>query len=135
MPFFGEIAKPVIKKIFGRGKRRYRQREKKYCYDDVLLLRVMLPNGQSFVARYERVSRKNIPRNITVKKVWKIGPRQRRTQKGGSIVRNIVKLDAKLGAIGFAKGLFRKRVSAGTKTLSSDLGQNFLFLMINSTVC
>ena len=29
VPFFGEIAKPVIKKIFGRGKRRYRQWEKK----------------------------------------------------------------------------------------------------------
>ena len=44
--------------------------------------RVMLPNGQSFVARYERVSRKNLPRNITVKKVQKNVPRQwRRSQK------------------------------------------------------
>ena len=44
--------------------------------------RVMLPNGQSFVARYEKVSRKNLPRNITVKKVQKIVSRQRRrTQK------------------------------------------------------
>ena len=40
--------------------------------------RVMLPNGQSFVARYERVSRKSLPRNITVKKVQKNVPRQRR---------------------------------------------------------
>ena len=54
---------------------------------------VTLPNRQSFVARYKRVSRKNLPRNITVKKVRKIGPRQQRTQKGG-----------------FAKGAFRKGV-------------------------
>ena len=48
--------------------------------------RVTLRKGQSLVARYERVSRKNLPRNIMVKKVQKIGPRQRRkTQKGGSI--------------------------------------------------
>ena len=45
------------------------------------------------MARYKRVSRKNLPRNITVKKVRKIGPRQQRTQKGG-----------------FAKGVFRKGV-------------------------
>ena len=76
------------------------------------------------MARYERVSRKNLPRNITVKKVWKIGPRQQsRTQKGGSIIGNIVKLGAKLGTSGFAKGLFRKGVSPSTKALNSDLGK------------
>ena len=89
--------------------------------------RVKLPNGQSFVARYERVSRKNLRRNITAKKVQKIGPRLwRRTQKGGSIIGNIVKLGAKLRTSGFAKGLFRKGVSAGTKAISSDLGQKLV---------
>ena len=79
------------------------------------------------MARYERVSRKNLPRNITVKKVQRIGPRQQRgTQKGGSIIGNIVKLGAKLGTSGFAKGLFRKGISAGTKALSSDLGQKLI---------
>ena len=34
--------------------------------------RVTLPNGQSFVARYERVSRKNLRRNITAKKYRKL---------------------------------------------------------------
>ena len=89
--------------------------------------RVTLPNGQSFVARYERVSRKNLRRNITAKKVQKIGPRPwRRTQKGGSIIENIVKLGAKLQTSGFGKGLFRKGVSAGTKAISSDLGQKLV---------
>ena len=30
--------------------------------------RITLPNGQSFVARYERVSQKNLPSNVTIKK-------------------------------------------------------------------
>ena len=30
--------------------------------------RVTLPDGHSFVARYERVSRKNLPRNVTTVK-------------------------------------------------------------------
>ena len=30
--------------------------------------RVTLPDGRSFVARYERVSRKNLPRNVTTAK-------------------------------------------------------------------
>ena len=30
--------------------------------------RVTLPNGQSFLARYERVSRKNLPSNVTIRR-------------------------------------------------------------------
>ena len=30
--------------------------------------RITLPNGQSFVARFERVSQKNLPSNVTIKK-------------------------------------------------------------------
>ena len=51
-------------------------REKILLQQRVAPKRVTLPNGESFVARYEKVSRKNLPRNITVKKVRKIGPRQ-----------------------------------------------------------
>ena len=38
-------------------------------------LRVNLPNGTSFVARYERISRKNLPWNISVSRQRTIGPR------------------------------------------------------------
>ena len=88
--------------------------------------RVTLRKGQSLVARYERVSRKNLPRYITVKKVQKIGPRQRRRTQKVEVLENIVKLGAKLGASGFEKGLFRKGFSADTKALSSDLGQKLI---------
>ena len=41
---------------------------------------VTLLNGTSFTARYERISRKQLPINIHVKNVWKIDPR--RTNRG-----------------------------------------------------
>ena len=40
--------------------------------------RVKLPDGTSSVARYERISRKNLPGNITVTKTRTVGPRNRR---------------------------------------------------------
>ena len=88
--------------------------------------RVTLPNGQSFVTRYEIVSRKNLPRNIRIKKVQKIGLRQRRrTQKGGSIIENIVKLGTKLGSK-FGPELFKRGISAGTRALNLELGQKLI---------
>ena len=56
------------------------------------------PNGQSFMARYERVSRKNLRRNVTIKRAQQIGLRQKRkckTQKGSSFLGNIVNLGRK----------------------------------------
>ena len=37
--------------------------------------RVTLPNGRSFIARYERVSRKNLPSNVTIRRNRTTGPR------------------------------------------------------------
>ena len=39
--------------------------------------RVRLPDGNSFVARYKIISRKNLPGNITVIKTRTVGPRNR----------------------------------------------------------
>ena len=61
--------------------------------------RVALLNGRSLVARYERVSRKNLPRNVTIKRAQQIGPRRqrkRKTQKAGSLLGNIVNLGTNL---------------------------------------
>ena len=85
---------------------------------------VTLPNRQSFVAKYKRVRRKNLPSNITVKKVRKIWPRQQRTQKGGSIIGTIVKLGAKLGTSGFAEGVFRiEKCCLGQKLIDKGIKQ------------
>ena len=44
---------------------------------------VTLPNGTTFTTRYERTSRKKLPRNIRVKNTRKIGPRNRNKSKMG----------------------------------------------------
>ena len=43
--------------------------------------RICLPNGRSFLARYERVSRRNLPQNVTIKRTRQIGPRNKCTKK------------------------------------------------------
>ena len=44
---------------------------------------VTLPDGTTFTARYQRISRKQLPRNIPVKKTRKIGARNRNKSKMG----------------------------------------------------
>ena len=44
---------------------------------------VALPNGTTFTARYQRISRKKLPVNIHVKNARKIGPRIRNKSKMG----------------------------------------------------
>ena len=43
--------------------------------------RARLPDGTSFVARYERISRKSLSGNIRVTKTRTIGPRNKRTAR------------------------------------------------------
>ena len=44
-------------------------------------LNVTVSIGTSFAARYERISRKNLPGNIKVIRTQTIDPRKRRTKK------------------------------------------------------
>ena len=83
--------------------------------------RVTLPNGQSFVARYERVSRKNLSRNVTIKRARHIGPKRQRkhkTQKG-----NIVNLGTKALT---STGLLKKGLDIGSKAISSEIGKKII---------
>ena len=43
--------------------------------------RVRLPDGTSFVARYERISRSSLPGNIRVTRTRTVGPRNRRAPR------------------------------------------------------
>ena len=43
--------------------------------------RVRLPDGTSFVARYERMSRKSLPGNIRVTRTRTVGPRNRQAPR------------------------------------------------------
>ena len=87
--------------------------------------RIHLPNGQLFLTRYERVSRRYLPRNITIKQIGRIGLRSRRmkkAKKGGSLFGELVKWGAKLGA----KTLFKRGISAGSKALSSEIRKKLI---------
>ena len=67
--------------------------------------RVTLPNGRTFVARYESVKRDHLPANIRLRLPYKerAAPRGRRchcqiaVQQGRSLVSNILKLAKKVG--------------------------------------
>ena len=43
--------------------------------------RVRLPDGTSFVARYERISRNSLPGNIRVTRTRTVGPKNRRAPR------------------------------------------------------
>ena len=87
---------------------------------------VTLPNGQSFVARCERANRKNLPRNVNIKKARQIGPKRQRkskTQKSGRLLGDIVNLRTK-GLT--STGLLKKGLDIGLKALSSEIGKKII---------
>ena len=96
----------------------------------VIPKRVTLLNRHTFYASYGKTSRRNLPRNVTITKNRRIGPRKHRTrnnQQSGSILGNIVKLGTKFRPNLFRQGvklgatnLLKQGVSAGTKAFSSD---------------
>ena len=66
-------------------------RQKTLLRRRVTTKRLTLPNGQSFLCRYEVVSRKILPRNVTITRTQKVGPRRqrkRKTHQGGSLLGN-----------------------------------------------
>ena len=56
-------------------------REKIVLCQQVVQLAVNLPNCTSFVSRYERISRKQMPGNIWVTRTRTVGPRNKRKTK------------------------------------------------------
>ena len=91
---------------------------------------VRLPNGQSFVARYKRVSRRNLPRKVIVRWTRQTGPQNRRVRKkqtGGNILGTIAKLGTKLGTKPLTcTDLLRKRLDVGVKAINSEVGKKLV---------
>ena len=72
--------------------------------------RITLPDGWSFSARYERVSRKNLLSNVTIRRNQTIGPRWQRKHK---------KILKSSGAL--AKGL-----NIGSSAVNSEIGKKLI---------
>ena len=54
---------------------------------------VTIPERKFFLARFERLSRKNLPVNVLIKRIGRIGPRRQRKQKAqqgaGSVLESV----------------------------------------------
>ena len=100
-PALAAIASPVIKKylvVKGDDNQGDMRKDKILLGWRVTPRRVTLPNWQSFVAIYERVSRKSLRRNVTIKRAQQTGrrrQRKRKTHKDSSLLGNIVNLETK----------------------------------------
>ena len=105
--------------------------------------RVTLPNGRTFVARYKRIKRSELPPNIAMRRTYRdgaaVGRRRIRRQKGQGIfdfVRKVaknplVKTVAKKG-LEYAPGIYHnlsKRVK--NKTLKRILNSDAAHLALN----
>ena len=100
-------------------------REKILLRQKVAPKRITLPNGHSFVARYERVSKKNLPRNVTINKAQTIGPRRqrkRKMQQGTGILGSVLNLGKNL----LTSGTLEKGFDLGSKAISSEIGEKII---------
>ena len=78
--------------------------------------RVTLPDGRFFVARYESVSRKILPRNVPINKARIIGPkrqRKRKIQQGAGILGSVFTLGKNL----LTSGTLKKGFDLGSKAI------------------
>ena len=95
------LATPILKKIIPGGRKKNigvvdMFRDEILLRKRVNLKRVTLSDGRTFYARNERVSERNLPANVTIKRVRAIGPRQlqKRKQGGSGLLSSVIELDS-----------------------------------------
>ena len=107
--------------------------------------RVVLPNGRTFVARYKRISRAELPPNIVMRRTYRqrAAPRGRRRRQRGCGIFDFVKKVAKnplvrslaKKGIEYAPGIYHnltKRVK--NKTLNRILNSDAAHLALNKAI-
>ena len=107
--------------------------------------RVVLPNGRTFVARYKRISRAELPPNIVMRRTYRqrAAPRGRRRRQRGRGIFDFVKKVAKnplvhslaKKGIEYAPGIYHnltKRVK--NKTLNRILNSDAAHLVLNKAI-
>ena len=137
-PMLSEIAKPIFKKIIGRGRR------KKKMVKQTINLRkraapkiVNLPNGRSFTSKWERISRKQLPINIKVNKQRTISPRRNNrmiylNQAAPAFRKIKKKRKQEQSGKGLASSLAKAGVELGTKAFRSEFGKKLINKGIDS---
>ena len=96
---------------------------------------VNLPNGRSFVSKWERISRKQLPINIRINRVRTIGPRRNNRQIYFSLAREgFRKIKQKRKAQQSGKGLGSDLIKAGFDLGSKALGSEISKKLINKGI-
>ena len=130
----GALAAPILGSLDGVVTNKYLEVKDVDVYDmyrnKILLrkkgppLRVTLPNGQSFLVRNERVSRKNLPSNFTIRSRT-IGPRRwrkRRTHKGAEILGRVFKLGKYL----LSSSTLKKGLGIRSRAITFEIGKEVI---------
>ena len=101
-------------------------------YKDKVLLRwkvtpqrVTLPDEQSFLARYESVSLKNLPSNVTIRRNQTIGARRqskRKTQPGAGLLGSVLSLGKNL----IPSDALAKALNICSRAINSEIGKKVI---------
>ena len=90
---------------------------------------VNLPDGRSFTAKYEKISRKQLPRNIRVKRARKIGLRRNNRRillnLAAPALRKIMRKRRQAGS-GLGGDLTKLEIEMGSKALNSSIGRKLI---------
>ena len=130
----GALAAPILGSLEGVVTNKYLEvkdvdvddmyRNKILLRQKVSPQRVTLPNRQSFLVRNERVSRKYLPSNFTIRSRT-IGPRRqrkRRTQQGAGILGSVFNLGKSL----LSSSTLKKGLGIGSRAITSEIGKEVI---------
>ena len=127
-PILGALRNALIKNYLEAKDHRDRDdmyRDKVLLRRKVIPQRVTLTDVWSFLAKYERVSRRNLPSHVTVRRnrtIWPGRQRKRKTQLGAGLLGSVFNLGKNL----LTSGTLAKGLHLGSKALNSKIGKNLI---------
>ena len=93
---------------------------------------VRLPNGRSFISRWERINRKQLPINIKVSRNGTIGPRRNVRRKKKQEQNRVARVNQlypdmlpQIGS-GIGQNLLKAGINLGSKAIGSDIGKKII---------
>ena len=93
---------------------------------------VRLPNGRSFISRWERINRKQLPINIKVSRNRTIGPRRNVRKKKKQEQNRVARVNQlypdmlpQIGS-GIGQNLLKAGINLGSKAIGSDIGKKII---------